>query len=188
MVDPSSGDAQDVDVTGMVNAVGDEAPRVHHIRDDEAIISRLSPCVLLPFERRQATRCALAIYPAAIWLPDAAAAERMEVPDDGRWDGWQWARYEFLLLHMDADPLLPSLAFITDPRPGYCRMDVLGRPMRVWRVAPGEQGWKAPAYAAEVHGFLDERTQFWGQAVAPSVERRERLLAAIGTLERTSTA
>jgi hypothetical protein len=38
-----------------------------------------------------------------------------------------------------------------------------------------------------VYGFLDDATEFWSQAVAPTAVRREELLAAIATLERVAS-
>jgi hypothetical protein len=54
-------------------------------------------------------------------------------------------------------------------------------------MAPGDPGWAARAYAAEVTGYLNDDTFFWGQVVAPTEPRRETLLAGLATLERTST-
>jgi hypothetical protein len=53
-------------------------------------------------------------------------------------------------------------------------------------MAPGDPGWAANAYAAELIGFLDDATQFWGQVVARTETRRESLLATLATLERVS--
>lgn len=150
------------------------------VREAEARIARLSPCVLTPIDWRETARATLTFYPVALKIPGLATANTMEVPDDG-WQGWQWSRNEFLLLHVDPKP---EFAMVMHPGPESYRLDLVGRPMWVRRIAPGDSGWAANAYAAEVVGYLDDATLFWGQAVAPTESRREALLAGLATLER----
>ena len=95
--------------------------------------------------------------------------------------------HEFILIHAYRNPDLPHLAHVTVPKPGLWRLDILGRPMCLWRAAPGDTGWAANAHVAEVYGFLDDATEFWAQAVAPTAVRREELLAAIATVERVAS-
>ena len=170
----------------LVNAVGSDELRFH-VRDEEAAVADLPSSPLMSLADVEATRVELAIYPVALRLPDLGVAETMEVPDAGRWQGWRWAAHEFILMHADQNPDLPRLALITVARPGLWRLDILGRPMCVWRAAPGDAGWAANAYLAEVRGFLDDATEFWAQAVAPTAVRREQLLAAVATLERIAS-
>jgi hypothetical protein len=170
----------------LVNAVGSDELRFH-IRDEEAAVAGLPSTPLTSLAGLEATRVELAIYPVALRLPGLGTAKTMEVPDDGRWQGWSWAAHEFILIHAYRNPDLPHLALVTVPRPGLWRLDILGRPMCVWRAASGDAGWAANAYAAEVRGFFDDATEFWAQAVAPTVVRREQLLAAIATVERVAS-
>lgn len=173
----------------LVNAVGDGALHFH-IRDEEAAIARLPLSDIVPLARERTTRVAVAIYPIALWLPDLASAEPMQVPEDGRWQGWEWSADEHLLLCADRNPDLPWLPTLmtspTDPRPR--RMNLVGRPMSVRRASPGEpdSGWVSNTFLGEVHGFLDDATNFWVQAIARSAARRDELLAAVATLERTA--
>ena len=180
MNDHNSGDVPP-DLTDMVHVTSDAVLHSSaRVRDAEARIARLSPCKLAPIDWREATRTTLRFYSLAVSIPGLATANRMEVPDDG-WQGWQWSRNEFLLLHVDPKP---EFAMVTHPAPQSCRLDIAGRPMLVWRAAPGDTGWAANAYAAEVVGYLDDATLFWGQAVALTQSRREALLAGLATLER----
>jgi len=180
MNDQDSGDVRP-DTGDMVHVTSDAV--LHspaRVRDAEARIARLSPCILAPIDLREATRVTLTFYPLALKIPGLGTANTMDVPDDG-WQGWQWSTNEFLLLHVDANP---EFAMITHPGPQACRLDIVGRPMWVRRVAPGDPGWAANAYAAEVLGYLDDATLLWGQAVAATESRREALLAGLATLER----
>ena len=181
--DASKMDEQNPDITEMVNATGDavfHSPA--HVREHEARIANLSPCALAPIDECEPTRATLAGFSFELRIPNLAAAEPIEAPDD-RWYGRQWAPGEFLLFHVDPNP---EFAVITPPGPTACRLDLAGRPMKLRRIAPGDLGWAANAYAAEVIGFLDDATHFWGQVVSPTETRRESLLAALATIERVS--
>jgi hypothetical protein len=167
----------------LVEARGDDRPRSPtQVRDDEARIALLPLCTLAPFDRREAARVTLAMYPVAFWLAGGATATVMEWPDES-WQGWQWSRHECVVLHVERDPALLR-EVVTHAAPGFSRLDIVGRPMCVWRVAPGDSGWAANAYAGHLDGYLDDTTGFWGQVVAPTEERRETLLAGLATLER----
>jgi hypothetical protein len=168
----------------MINAASDAV--LHspaYVRDLEARITRLSPCVLASADRHEITHATFTPDRLELAIPDLATAAPMEVPDD-RWQGWEWSANEFLLLHVDPHP---EFAVITHPGRDSCRLTIVGRPMQVRRMAPGDPGWAARAYAAEVTGYLNDDTFFWGQVVAPTEPRRETLLAGLATLERTST-
>jgi len=186
MNSPRPDDPDDPPLSELVNAVGSDEPPFH-VRDEEAVVAGLPSSPLISLAGVEATRVELAIYPVALRLPDLGAAETMEVPGDGRWQGWRWAAHEFILMHADQNPDLPHLAFVTVPSPALSRLDILERPMCVWRAAPGDAGWAANAHLAEVRGFLDDATEFWAQAVAPTAVRREQLLAAVATLERLTS-
>ena len=176
-------DEQSPDITEMVNATGDavfHSPA--YVREHEARIAVLSPCVLVPIDPCEPTRATIAGFSFQLRIPNLAAATPIEAPDE-RWYGRQWAPDDFLLLHVDPNP---EFAVITRPGATSCRLDLVGRPMQLRRIAPGDPGWAANAYAAEVIGFLDDATEFWGQVVSPTETRRESLVAALATLERLS--
>jgi len=176
-------DEQDADITEMVNATGDAV--LHspaYVREHEARIANLSTCVLTRIDECERTRATIAGFAFELRIPNLAVAAPIEAPDD-RWYGREWSPGEFLLLHVDPNS---EFAVITRPGPTSCRLDLAGRPMQLRRIAPGDPGWAANAYAAEVIGFLDDATHFWGQVVAPTETRRESLLAALATLERMS--
>jgi len=176
-------DEQSPDITEMVNATGDAVfHSSRHMRDQEARIADLSPCVLAPIDRCEPIRAIIAGFSFELRIPNLTATTLMEGPDD-RWYGRQWSSDEFFLIHVDPDP---EFAIITRPGPASCRLDLAGHPMQLRRMAPGDPGWAANAYAAELIGFLDDATQFWGQVVARTETRRESLLATLATLERVS--
>lgn len=169
------------DITRMVHATGEA--RLHSpsdTRDRETLVAQLPPCRLVPLPPCDPTRATIAGFAFEMRIPDLAAASPTEVPDN-RWVGWDWSPNEFILLHVD-----PNLeyAVVTYPSPKSCRLDVAGRLMEARRIAPGDAGWAANAYAAEVTGFLDDATLFWAQVVSPTEMRRESLLAGLATLAR----
>ena len=176
-------DEQSPDITEMVNAAGDAVfHSPEYVREHETRIAALSLCVLAPIDPCEPTRATIAGFSFRLRIPNLAAATPIEAPDD-RWYGRQWSPDEFLLLHVDPNP---EFAVITRPGPTSCRLDLAGRPMQLRRIAPGDPGWAANTYAAEVIGFLDDATAFWGQVVSPTEIRRELLIAALATLERLS--
>jgi hypothetical protein len=87
-----------------------------------------------------------------------------------------------ILAHLEYDPELPRLAGLPTTKSSDCQMIVAGALMRVRRFAPGDPAWRGSSFAAEVSGVLDRTAHFWAQAVAPTAERRDELLAAVGTL------
>ena len=176
-------DEQSPDITEMVNATGDavfHSPA--YVREHEARIVGLSPCVLASIDPCEPTRATIAGFTFKLRIPNLAAATAIEAPDD-RWYGRQWSPDEFLLLHVDPHP---EFAVITRPGPTSCRLDLAGRPMHLRRISPGDPGWAANAHAAEIIGFIDDATEFWGQVVSRTETGRESLLAALATLERVS--
>lgn len=176
-------DEQSPDTTEMVNAIGGAVfHSPGHVRDHETRVANLSPCILASLDPCEPTRATIAGFAFELRIPNLAATTPIEAPDD-RWYGRQWSSDEFLLLHVDPSP---EFAVITRPGPASCRLDLAGRPMQLRRMALGDPGWAANAYAAEVIGFLNDATHFWGQVVAPNETRRESLLAALATLERVS--
>jgi len=176
-------DEQSPDITEMVNATGDgpfHSPR--YVHEHEGRVVGLPRCVLAPIAPCEPTRATIAGFSFNVRIPNLAGATPIEAPDD-RWFGRQWSPDEFLLLHVDPNP---EVAIITDPGPTSCRLDIAGRPMQLRRIAPGDPGWAADAYAAEAIGFLNDATHFWAQVVSPTEPRRESLLAALATLERVA--
>jgi len=160
--DPGSGD-EHPDILRMINATSDSvlhAPA--YVREQERRIAQLSPCTFASLARNTGTHVMLTPFPVGLWIPGLPSAEPMEVPPDNRWHGWRWSTHEFLLLHMDPDP---EFAASTHPGPKSCKAAFAGRLMEVRRVAPGDPGWAANAYAAEISGYLDDATLFWAQIV-----------------------
>lgn len=176
-------DEQEPDITEMVNATGDavfHSPT--YVHEHEARLADLPPCGLAPIAPCEPTRVTIAGFSFSLRIPNLAASTSIEAPDD-RWFGRQWSPDEFLLLHVDPNP---EFAVISHPGPTSCRLDLAGRPMQLRRIAPGDSGWAANAYAAEVIGFLNDATHLWAQVVSPTEPRRESLVAALATLARVS--
>jgi len=181
MDDQSAGDLQP-DLTEVVDATAEaQFHSASHVRDREARVAELAPCVHARIDWCEPVRVTVSRLAFTLRIPDIAAATITEVPDD-RWYGWQWSPEEFLLLHVD-----PAQEFaIGHPNAASCRLSIAGRSMEARRIAPGDPGWAANVYSAEITGFLDDTRLFWGQVVSPTESRRELLLAAVATLERVS--
>jgi hypothetical protein len=168
----------------VYHASSGEAPHLpYHVRDELALIRLLPKCALATLDREAVTRVALATYPAALWLPTVEHAELMEGPEPA-WQGWQWGLWEYLVIYVSRDPGLPKLGQLTTDATSSCQLTVGDSPMRLRRLAPGHSQWRGEGFAGEISGFLDERTRFWAQSVAPTQVRRDELLAAVATLSR----
>src|SRR6476661_3801145 len=97
-------DEQSPDITEMVNATGDAVLHSsRHMRDHEARIADLSPCVLAPIDRCEPIRATIAGFSFELRIPNLATTTPMEGPDD-RWYGRQWSSDEFFLIQVDPNP------------------------------------------------------------------------------------
>jgi hypothetical protein len=150
------------------------------IADEEAVIRSLPECELSHAELPEATTVLLTCYPATMRLPRVDETTPIEVPEP-KWQGWEWSRNEWILLHAEIGDGLPRLIGITIPDGSMCRLTIAGHPMRVRRFAPGDPGWTGAGYSVEVRGFLNDTTELWAQVLAPSAEACESLLVAVST-------
>ncbi len=182
----SDDDAHDSPFDRIYHATCGATPHLpHRVRDEIALIRQLPPCQLRVVAQHATPQAALATYPAVFHLPRFEQAELMDGPEHA-WQGWQWADWEYLLIYVTRDPHLPRLGSLTAAAPSHCQLMVHRSPMRIRRFSPGDSEWRGEGFSGDVAGFLDERTQFWAQSVAPTAERRDKLLAAIGTLRGTA--
>ena len=163
-----------------LNAVQDGGPPAFHVSDEEARVRSLPRCEIVPIRRETLTPVMLRPYAATLWLPPGAVEDTELASDTGQ--GWDWPTGESLYLQTHRDPELPGVYTLTTASPGVTWLEVAGRPMRVRRCAPGDPQWRGDGYAAEVAGFLDDRTSFWALSQAPLYEQSEYILAAVATL------
>jgi hypothetical protein len=167
-----------------LNAVQRGGPPAFTVADEEARVRSLPRCAIVPVRRETLAPVALRVYAATIWLPPDAV-EDTEVDSDTTvsvCQGWEWPTGESLSLQAHRDRELPGVYTLTVASPGVTCLEVAGRPMRVRRYAPGAPEWRGEGYAAEVAGFLDDRTSFWALARGPRYEQCEYILAAVATL------
>jgi len=155
-----------------------------HRREQERLDGALPPCEVGPADRATLRAVDLAPVRGRVWLPDPELAAPMEVPD-GAWQGWEWPDGSSLLLSAERDTDLPMLPALTPGGPSSRRAVVGGRVMHVRRLGPADREYAGEGFAADVRGFLGERTHFLAQVFAPSGGRRDDLLAALLTLEAT---
>jgi hypothetical protein len=168
----------------MVNASsGDEPHLPLHVRDEWASIAALPLHRIPEIDRTSACAVHLSLLPATIWIPWLADAETMETPDD-RWQGWSWESSRprmSLQLNVDRDEHLPRLG-ASHVQPHDQRVEIAGHSFGLRLQSQHDGRTALHAYFAVVYGFLDEHTQFWGQAIAPSIDERCALLEAIGSI------
>lgn len=156
-----------------------------HVRDEQTRYSALPACGLPPLDFRVAREIHMSCLSATMFLPAAESAATLEVPDEN-WQGWEWQSGDAMLIEIDRDPMLPRLSRLIVPDDGWCQTTIAGMAMGVWHIAPDGSGSRDNRYAAEVFGFVDETKRFWAQVRSATAEGCEILLAALGTIRRTS--
>ena len=176
-------DAEDLDrdAADYVHAV-DVIPV--HRREQLRFDAALPLCEVGPADRAMLREVALAPIAGRLWLPDPERGRAVDVPD-GSWQGWEWPDESRLLLMAYRAPELPMLASLAPGGPSSRRAIVAGQLMHVRRCVPDDGVYVGDGYAADVQGILGEQTRFWAQVVAPTLERRDALLAALLTVEIT---
>jgi hypothetical protein len=172
-------DAVDWDAVDYVHACG---VTLVHRREQLLLDGALPPCEVAPADRATLREVMLAPIAGRLWLPEPEAGSAMDGPD-GSWQGWEWPDGSWLLLMAYRDPQLPMLASLAPGGSSSRRAVVAGQQMHVRRCVPGDGVYVGDGYAADVQGILGEQTRFWAQVVAPTVERRDALLAALLTME-----
>jgi hypothetical protein len=136
---------------------------------------RLPPCAAHVAARAAWPRRALAPFPAALRLPAAYQPDTSEKPHT-TWQGW--ARGDGARLLLSASRAEPAYG-LDGGGPGACHALAAGRPMLVSWAEPEAR----PAhYSLAVRGYLDDSTDFYAAAWAPTPAGRDTLPAALRTL------